>query len=98
MAKKKKRQDPLADLLNAASPEVLAHLIVRLASSRPDVPNGPVKQGTGNGTSRCSSPRQPTISPLVATWRSKRSVRRVNGERSRPGYFPVCAVPLRGNR
>lgn len=37
MAKKKKRQNPLADLLNAASPEVLAHLIVRMASSRPDV-------------------------------------------------------------
>jgi hypothetical protein len=37
MAKKKSRQDPLADLLDAASPEVLAHLIVRLASSRPDV-------------------------------------------------------------
>jgi hypothetical protein len=37
MAKNKKQQDPLADFLNAASPEVLAHLIVRLASSRPDV-------------------------------------------------------------
>ena len=37
MAKKKSRQDPFADLLDAASPEVLVHLIVRLASSRPDV-------------------------------------------------------------
>lgn len=37
MAKKKKRQDPLADLLTAASPEALADLIIKLASSRPDV-------------------------------------------------------------
>jgi len=31
MPKHKKRQDPLADLLTAASPEVLADLIVRVA-------------------------------------------------------------------
>ncbi|HYN74544.1 MAG TPA: hypothetical protein VER06_01000 [Candidatus Methanoperedens sp.] len=37
MAKNKRLQNPLADLLDATSPEVLAHLIVRLASSRPDV-------------------------------------------------------------
>ena len=37
MPKHKKRQDPLADLLTAASPEVLADLIVRVASLRPDV-------------------------------------------------------------
>jgi tetratricopeptide (TPR) repeat protein len=37
MAKKKRRQNPLADLLDAASPEVLANLIVRLASLRSDV-------------------------------------------------------------
>src|SRR3990172_11322710 len=37
MTKTKKRQDPLDDLLSAASPKVLAGLIVRLTSSRPDV-------------------------------------------------------------
>src|SRR3990172_1455966 len=37
MPKHKKRQDPLSDLLTAASPEVLADLIVRVASLRPDV-------------------------------------------------------------
>ncbi len=37
MAKKKKRQDPLAALLTAASSEALTDLIVRLVSSRPDV-------------------------------------------------------------
>lgn len=37
MPKKKKRQDPLADLLPVASPEALTDLIVRLASTRPDV-------------------------------------------------------------
>ena len=37
MAKNKKRQDPLAALLTAVSPELLADLIVQLASSRPDV-------------------------------------------------------------
>src|SRR3972149_7722286 len=37
MPKHKKRQEPLSDLLTAASPEVLADLIVRVASLRPDV-------------------------------------------------------------
>lgn len=36
MTKKTKHQDPLADLLVAASPETLRDLIVRLAASRPD--------------------------------------------------------------
>lgn len=37
MAKKKKPADPLADLLAAARPEVLIHLVTELAEHRPDV-------------------------------------------------------------
>lgn len=67
MAKDKRRQDPLADLLAGASPEVLADLIVQSASTVANERRQPFRFPTKDHSSIVSIQRRAVVTVVRST-------------------------------